>query len=132
ASCLGAFSSLLISYTTAVKQYCTDALVTLLLLWLVLEVLRAGGTRAAWWRLTVGGAAALWLSLPAVFVLVGAALALPASRAVRAVAAWPRRCALTVIVWAGAFVLIYALAYHTMEKNAYLQEFWEPTFLTPG
>ena len=132
AICLGAFSSLLISYTTAVKQYCTDAVVTLLLLWLVLEVLRAGGSRAAWWRLAIGGAAAMWLSLPAVFVLVGAVVALPASPAVRAVPAWRRRYALTTLAWAGAFALIYVLVYHAGERNAYLQEFWEPTFLTPG
>lgn len=132
ATWLGAFSALLMGYTTAVKQYSTDALVTLVLVWLVLDVLRAGDTRAAWWRLAAGGAAALWVSHPAVFVLAGAALALPASPAVRAVPTWRRRYVLTSIAWAGAFALIYFLVYQAGEGDAYLRGFWEPTFLSPG
>jgi hypothetical protein len=100
--------------------------------WLVLDVLRAGDTRAAWWRLAVGGATALWISHPAIFVLAGAALALPASPAVRTVPTWRRRYALTTLTWAGAFALIYVLVYQAGERDAYLRGFWEPTFLSPG
>jgi hypothetical protein len=132
ATCLGAFSILLTSYAGAVKQYSMDALVTLMLVWLVLDVLRASANSAAWWRLAAGGAGALWISQPAVFILAGAALALPASSAVQAAPAWQRRYAFTIIAWAGAFAVIYVLVYRAGETDTYLQQFWEPTFLRPG
>lgn len=132
ATCLGTLSILLTSYTAAVKQYSVDALVTLMVVWLVLDVLRAGDARAAWWRLAAGGVVALWISQPAVFVLAGAALAIPASPAVRAGGAWRRRYGLTAIAWAGTFALLYVLVYRAGQQDTYLREFWEPTFLRPG
>ena len=120
------------SYSSAVKQYSSDALVTLLLVWLVLDVLGAGANRAPWWRLAIGGAAALWISHPAVFVLAGAAVALPFSAEVRADRNWRRRYALTMVAWIGVFAVSYFLIYQTAERNAVMQEFWEPTFLSPG
>lgn len=132
ATCLGALSPFLIGYANAVKQYSSDALVTLLLFWLVLEVLRAPDDRAAWWRLTGGGAASLWLSHPAVFMLAGAMLALPASRAVRAAPNWWRRYALTTVAWMSMFAAIYFLVYQSGERDTFLTQFWEWTFLSPG
>jgi hypothetical protein len=132
ATCLGAFSAFLISYAGAAKQYSSDALVTLLLVWLVLDVLQSSDDRAAWWRLVAGGVAALWCSHPAVFVLAGAALALPASAAVRAVLGWRRRYALTTIAWGAMFALTYVLILRGGTSDSYLRGFWESTFLAPG
>ena len=132
ATCLAAVSTFLMSYSSAVKQYSSDALVTLVLVWLVLDVLGAADNRAPWWRLAIGGAAAVWISHPAVFVLAGAAFALPARAAVRAVPNWRRRYALTMLAWIGVFVVAYFLFYQTVERDASLKEFWEPTFLSPG
>ncbi len=132
ATCLGALSSILISYASAVKQYSSDALATLLLLWLVLDALRATDDRAVWWRLTVGGVTALWFSHPAVFVLAGAALALPAHAAVRATPNWQRRHAVTTIAWVSMFAAMYFLVYRTGERDPYLRGFWDWTFLSPG
>ena len=132
ATCLGAFTGLLASYATAVKQYSTDALVTLGLIWLVLDVLRDAGKPAAWWRLAIGGVAAMCCSQPAVFVIAGATLALPASPEVRGFPTWKRRFTLTTIAWAGAFALLYVLVYRAGQNDSYLRAFWEPTFLTPG
>jgi len=132
ATCLGAFSTFLIGYGSAVKQYTSDALVTLLVMWLVIDVLRAAYDRAAWWRLAAGGAAALWISHPAVFVLAGAALALPASAAVRAVPTWRRRYAFTTIGWAGMFAVTYFFVYQEGATDTFLRGFWDMTFLSPG
>lgn len=131
ATCLGALSSFLIDFSGSVKQYGTDALVTMLLIPLVLDVLD-GGDDAAWGRLAAGGAAAEWISQPAVFVLAGAALALPASTAVRSAPRWVRRYGLTAIVWASAFAVIYFFFYRMPERDPYLKSFWDWTFLTPG
>jgi hypothetical protein len=132
ATCLGAFSTFLISYANAVKQYSSDALVTLLVVWLVLDVWRAGHDRAAWRRLTVGGAAALWMSHPAVFVLAGATLALPARAGAHAGPTWWRRYALTITVWVSIFAAIYFPVYQAGEGNAFLNAVWDWTFLSPG
>ena len=132
ATCLAAVSTFLMSYASAVKQYSSDALVTLLLVWLVLEVLGAGDNSAPWGRLTIGGAVALWISHPAVFVLAGAACALPLSASVRAVPNWWRHYALTILAWISVFAVTYFLFYQTVERDASLKEFWEPAFLSPG
>jgi hypothetical protein len=132
ATCLAAVSTFLMSYANAVKQYSSDALVTVVLVWLVLDVLDAGDRRVCWVRLALAGAAALWISHPAVFVLVGAAAALPVSAAVRAVPHWWQRYGLTMLVWIGAFTATYVLFYQTGERDAAMREFWKPTFLSLG
>jgi hypothetical protein len=104
----------------------------LVLVWLVLDVLDAADSWACWVRLALAGAAALWISHPAVFVLVGAAAAFPASAAVRAVPNWSQRYGLTMLVWIGAFAATYVLFYQTAERDLAMREFWEPTFLSLG
>ena len=131
AVCLGALSTFLIGFAAAPKQYSSDALVTLLVVWLVLDVFHASRNDAVWRRLGIGGAAALWMSHPAVFVRAAAALALPISTEVRAVPGWWRRYALTMIGWATMFGVLYVLAYQSGERDPYLREYWGWTFLSP-
>jgi hypothetical protein len=71
---LVALSPALVRYSSEVKQYSVDAAVTIGLLVLVLGAL--AGSRRELGALAVAGAAAMWLSHPAVFVLAAGGLLL--------------------------------------------------------
>jgi hypothetical protein len=108
------------------KQYSTDLAVTL---GLVLVFTRShGGSRAA---LSLGaiGAVAIWLSHPAVIVLVsiGAGIALQSFRAGERRSR--TRTALLTSAWCASFALLYAVHLRDVSGLAYMRRFWADAFL---
>ena len=79
-------------------------------------------TRGAFLRLAIGGAAAVWFSHPAAFVLAGIGAALCA----RPVGWTPR----LIIggVWAVSFALVYLLFTRHLGGNRYLADYWAGVF----
>lgn len=118
-----------VNYSSQIKQYTLESAVTLLLVWTALRA-RAGGASALQAPpMLIAVLAAPWLSAPSVFVvgaIVGGLLleALGDRRYLRP--------ALTVALAGGAsFAAVYFLAYSSASNNAYLDQFWHATFLTP-
>jgi hypothetical protein len=132
ATALAAFSPLLISYGAELKQYSTDALVTLWLVWLAIEALQSNAGPRRWAQLAVGGGVALCVSQPAVFTLAGIALAAPLEPRVRGDSGWARRHAAIVLVWLGVFAALYFVSYRAGENDAYLKSAWDGWFLFPN
>jgi len=130
AAAMVALSPLLVYYANEVKPYSGDALVTVLLLWAALDVLRRPAHTPAWWRLWAGGALAVWASSPSVFVLASVGLALLVSPAVRGLPNAASRIAATAAAWGASFGVAYFTFYRATANNAYMQRFWEGTFLT--
>jgi hypothetical protein len=126
-----ALSTFLIYHSSEVKQYGTDAFVTVVLLAFALAVLRDPASARAWRRLTVAGIVALLLSQPSVFVLAGIGAALVVTPAVRTVPGWMRRLALASVLWVAIFTVIYFVSYMPA-ANAYMQRFWGGSYLTIG
>ena len=125
-----AFGSLFIDYATICKQYSTDGLAAVGLVVLATRQLRAAtfGPRAALgWAL--GGAALVWVSMPAVFVLAGVGVAL----------AWHYRTQLRGPVslrllgvgatWALSFLVYFKLLLQADAQSDYLQNFHHDAFL---
>lgn len=123
-----ALSPFLVYYSSEVKQYAFDALLSLLVLWQAHDLARRprDGRLAATFLLT--GAAGVWFSQPVVFMLAGTGIVL-AVRALRR----RDRAALAVLAglaagWLLSFAGAYLVSRHQLEDPAYMQSFWHAGF----
>lgn len=134
---LAALAPALISYGAEAKQYAVDAAAALLVVDVAAAVLREGPSARRLARLAAAGAAAVWFSHPAVFVLAGAGPTVFVHLARRR---QPRAMAAMVGVgacWAASFLVNYALSLRSVQANGFLNDFWQFAFLpfpprTPG
>jgi hypothetical protein len=143
ATAFAALAPILIRYSVTLKPYVLDALITVLLIEVALDVLAASpspsspsppATAAAdpWRRLLVAGAIAVVVSQPAIFVLTGfGAAVLAESRLRRAPGAY-RRLTTGVVVWGGPFIAVYVTFYRATATSEYMQQYWAASFLSPG
>ena len=125
-----ALSPLLIYYSTEVKPYISDALVTVVLTWLTLDVLEAPDSTRAWRRLAVGGVLAILFSTPSVFVLAAVGIALVAHPAIRGSRAGWTRLLGTGALWGVLFVVGYLTVYRSTANSDYMQLIWKNAFLS--
>ena len=126
---LFAVSPYLIGYAAECKQYATDAAIAVGLFAVSAGLLlgERGGRR--WVFLGLAGAAAVWFSHPAAFVLggIGTALLLEAL--------WARdrgrfrAAAGTVASWLVSFAACYVLSLKNLGNNQYLLSYWDGHFL---
>ncbi len=119
-----------IRYSAEVKQYETDVLVTLLLLYVAIQWRNPrGAARHGALRWGATGAVAIWTSMPAVFMLAGIGVLL----LVDAVRAADRTRVLSVAgigaLWLVAFGLYYATVLRTQIGSDYLQNYHRDYFL---
>ena len=129
ATVLAALAPALIQYTVTAKPYITDALVALLFLWCTLDVLdHPDGVGVwAWW---VGaGVLAVLSSIPAPFLLAGAAVAVilevrPLTRRTAG------RLVAGIAVWGAGWILLYTQLYRPVAGSWYMQQFWGPAAFT--
>lgn len=123
---LFAVSPTVVSYAAEVKQYSTDAAVAAGLLALSAPLLRAP-TRGRLIALAVGGAAAVWASHPAVFVLATVGVVL----FVRSLRRKEHRVAVVLVgcAWAASFAAVYQLNVRFGVNNGFLTDFWADQFL---
>jgi hypothetical protein len=126
---LFAFAAPLIAFGSQVKQYSADVFVAVLMLWVAIEVESEEVTvaRAGW--ACVIGAAVVWLSQAAVFVLLGlcVALALHAIRGYQAkTISNPRLIILVMFVWAASTVAATTagLALMSPDRYEFMRTFW--------
>lgn len=132
ATAVAALSPLLLRYATEVKAYALDALVATVLVGLAAWVLDAPDDRRRWRWLQGVGASAIWLSLPSVFVLAGAGLALLAAAVQpRRAAAIRARVAVTAAVWGASAGAAYWWFIRASAGNSFLRWYFEAAFLAP-
>lgn len=118
-----------VEYSTVVKPYMSDVLITLLLVDRSLSLQRgSAGRKALWWQ-AAGGCIALWCSMPALFVLGGIGI-------VQVVKAMRRRdrallagTCVSGLCWLLSFSLYYLLLLRHQIGNEVLQAFHEQYFL---
>ncbi len=123
---LFAISPMLVDYAAEVKQYGTDAAVTAGLFALFAPLL-VRPTRGRLFGAAVGGALAVWMSHPSVFVLCAAGVVLFVQSLLR------REHPLPVIgvgvAWAVSFAAVWAVNVRFAGGNAHLAEYWAGQFL---
>jgi 4-amino-4-deoxy-L-arabinose transferase-like glycosyltransferase len=129
AMALFALSPFLIYYASDLKQYSSDAAITLVLLLFAYELHARGVTasRAAAWG--VVGLAAAGMSMTALFVLAGVTAALIGAFLVQGDRRQAFRLGCVGAAWALAFGVPYLLFVHGAGKNPYLQAFWSSGFM---
>jgi hypothetical protein len=126
---LVALAPFLVYYSSEVKPYAFDALASVVLLGLAAALAARPRDRRTAAAFAAAGAALVWLSQPAVFVLAGAALCLGA-RALRrgdhrALAALAGGGAL----WCASFAGAYLVSRHELVDPGYMRSFWRDGFL---
>jgi hypothetical protein len=120
----------LIYYSSEVKQYGLDALVTVVTLWAAFKLLDEGDD-FRWLLLAGWGILALFLSQPSIFVLAGVWLAGCLDLRFRQSPTWRVRCIVAAVLWAGTFALLYFYSYRVVSQSAYMRNFWATHFLYP-
>lgn len=117
-----AVSHYLIYYSAELKQYSSDVLICLLLIWFFQKHLFKETKERDFWELGVTGTLALCFSHPALFVLIaiGFTLLLHYRKDKRKLV-W---IAAIGMVWAGVFLAIYLVLLRHQTTSTYLIEFW--------
>jgi hypothetical protein len=123
------FNPRLIYYSSEVKQYIVDVVVTLALLLVAAPLLESKIQKRNLIWLAVTGFFALWFSHPAVFVLAGIGLTL-------AILCLEKRDIINLwyvlgvgLFWLATLGLLYLLILKDIQQNAYMQEYWQGAFL---
>ncbi len=126
---LFSISEPLVFYASEVKQYSTDVLVCLLIVWPAARIARRGVTPQRLSALALLGAAGLWLSFPAAFVCGGVGLALAADplRRRAGVAALLPLLAIGAL-WAASFTAEYVVLLRPMRESDFLATAWSNYF----
>jgi len=118
-------------YSTELKQYMPDALISLVLIWLAkyLDIIQTKPGRFAFiWLLT--GSIALWGSMPSVFVLAGVGCHYGISCLQHRNNKLLLNLALIAIVWAGQFLIYYYSILNNQIHSSYLASYHQQYFLS--
>jgi hypothetical protein len=74
----------------------------------------------------------LWLSQPALFVLVALGLAAVLDQRFRTLTRWRVYCIIAVAAWMAVFGLLYFVSYRAISHSTYMRAFWSSRFLDPA
>jgi hypothetical protein len=129
ATAMLALSPYLISYAGECKQYASDAAIAVGLLAVAFGLLEGKGGLARWGALAATGAAAVWFSHPATFVLGGIGTALLIQALVERNRARFLSAGLTVACWLISFGACYVLCLKQLGGNKYLTDYWTEHFM---
>ena len=126
---LFALSPHAVSYGGECKQYASDAAIAIGLFAVAMGLLEGKGGFARWLALAAAGAAGVWCSHPAAFVLGGIGTALLAHALVSRDRARLATAGLTVACWLASFAACYLICLKHLGGNTYLTDYWAEHFL---
>jgi len=126
---LFAFNPRLVYYSSEVKQYIADVVVTISLLLIAAPVFNMSPRKKDFAWLMLAGLIALWFSHPALFVLTGIGLALVIVTLKRRDYSSLRFLIGMGILWVLDIGLLYLLILKDISQNAYMREYWQGAFV---
>lgn len=126
---LFSISPVMLSYSAECKQYATDASIAIGLFAFAAGLLNGERGFRRWAVLAASGAAAVWCSHPAAFVLGGIGTALFLSAIVNRDRMRLLAASLTIGAWLASFGLCYMLFLRNLGTNQYLLDYWTGHFL---
>jgi len=123
---LFALATPLVFFSSQVKQYSSDAAATTAIVCAVLWLQRSPGDMRTMLAVAAIGAAAVWISQPAVFVVIGAVAALAAWALLDRHAPVTRAVVIVIAVWilSGAIAVALAVRNVLPADRAYLDWYW--------
>lgn len=126
---LFSFNSWLIYYSSECKQYSSDVMVALLILYLASRCTATRASKKNILLLTFSGCVSMWLSHPALFVIAGVGLGAIADLASKADVD-NRGCRRgMLLVWFLNFLLLYVLSFKQLASNPVLLSYWNEYFM---
>jgi hypothetical protein len=128
AAALTAVSPALIRYSTEVKQYSTDAAVTLALVLLALTCAEHPRRARRLVALGAAGAVAVWISHPAAFVMAGVGLVLLADHLRDRDWRGLGLLASVGATWGISIAVLYLVSLRDLTRNEFLIDFWQQGF----
>jgi hypothetical protein len=129
---LTAFSPILVRYSAEVKSYSLDALLAVAVVGAAAALITRMDNWRSWGLLAIVGTVAILSSLTALFVCLGAAVALAAQAFRQERLYLLPRIGLLGLLWATLFALPYDLVYRFPGNAPYMRRFWEGAFLKVG
>jgi hypothetical protein len=123
-----AISSHLIFFSSDVKQYSSDVVITLFLF--IMAVKAEMGKRGWSYSILFGvlGAVSIWFSHPAVFTLVGIAITLIVFQSGQMKLDISKTLLIMILFWLFSFIVFYIGFAHESTMNSSLVEFWKSGF----
>jgi hypothetical protein len=119
----------LVYYASELKQYGSDIMVALLLVYLATNCLRENVRAKDFLTLGIVGAIVLWISHPSVFIMVGIGLALVLEKFTRkSFAPWAWILGIG-LVWVASFGLEYLLSLRHIVADGYLVRYWRRAYV---
>jgi hypothetical protein len=118
-----------IYYSSELKQYSSDIMTGLLLIFLATRCLRKSASSGDFFILGAAGALVIWISHPSAFVLAGIGLAMFAALLARQrhiPFAWLAGLGL---LWITSFGIEYHVSLKHLISNDYLQDYWRKNFM---
>jgi 4-amino-4-deoxy-L-arabinose transferase-like glycosyltransferase len=128
-SAIAAVSPTMIYFSSEAKQYGVEACVSCAIVYLGVRCLEHPSNSHRWRLLIAFGVVGIWLASPAVFVLVGAGLAVVLTPKLRT----RKRVHLATLMggcWCISLVLAYLWVYGPAAHETYLRHYWSQAFLT--
>jgi len=119
-----AVSPTLIYYSSELKQYSSDVMISLLLLYFSILCFRDNENIRSYILLCLAGAGAIWISHPSIFVLAGIGLVLAGDKLINRNLPQLLWVLGMGIAWVLAFGLSYYLSLRSLAQNQYLNEYW--------
>jgi len=116
-------------YSSELKQYSTDVLVTLILLRAVYKLSEAPLRQRELFEIGALGAVAIWFSHPASFVLAGAAAILIIASLVQRNGEGLGRVMWVFAAWAGSFGVCYFVSLRHLSHDDTLLDYWRGNFV---
>ncbi len=119
----------LVYYSSELKQYSSDVMVALLLVYLALNCLKENVQAKDFLILGIVGAIVIWISHPSVFIMVGIGLVLVLEKFTRKeYAPWTWILAIG-IGWLASFGLEYLVSLRHIVADEYLVDYWRKAYL---
>jgi len=121
-------SGAMIAYSTELKQYSTDVLISLLLIYFTLRILRNEEQGRNVTLLGLVGIIAILMSHPAVFTLPVVGLVLAGSAFLKKEYSQLYRLVASGFVWIMILLAIYMISLQNLVGNENLQKYWNDSF----
>ena len=119
----------LVYYSSELKQYSSDVMVALLLVYLAINCLKQNVQAKNFLALGIVGAVVIWISHPSVFIMVGIGLVLVLEKLTRKeYAPWTWILAIGV-GWLASFGLEYLVSLRHIVADEYLIDYWRKAYL---
>jgi len=126
---LFATGSELIYYSSEMKQYIIDVVVTIVMLFLAMPLFTGRTEKRNYIYLGLAGALTLWFSHPALFVLAGIGIGLFIQALKQRKRYQMNSVLLMGVIWLANLGLLYFVSLRGLSQNTFLLEYWQENFM---